>query len=129
LDDKLHFNSKGYSLQGKIFSHAFLKEYYRLFDIENADLENLENELQAMMQPIFTEKKKLVLGNENIDMSRNTVESKNQPKSTVYTIKSGDTLSVIAKRHNSSVHKILKANKLNEKSVIYPNQQIIIPAD
>jgi LysM repeat protein len=44
-----------------------------------------------------------------------------------YFVKSGDTLSAIAKRHGVSQKALFKANNLNEKSIIRPKQKLIIP--
>ena len=45
----------------------------------------------------------------------------------VYVIARGDTLSGIAVRHNTSVHKILRHNKLSS-STIRVGQKIVIPS-
>ncbi|SCC22620.1 LysM domain-containing protein, partial [[Bacillus] enclensis] len=42
--------------------------------------------------------------------SKSTVPSK--PKTTTYKVKKGDTLSAIAKKYNTTVSKLKKANKL-----------------
>lgn len=47
----------------------------------------------------------------------------------VYTVKSGDTLSKIAKANNCTVSAILKANgSIKNPATIYPGQKITIPA-
>jgi LysM repeat protein len=49
-------------------------------------------------------------------------------KSSTYTIKSGDTLSSIAKAHSTTVEKLLAANNLSWTSTIYAGKKLIIPA-
>jgi len=44
-----------------------------------------------------------------------------------YLVKSGDTLSAIAKGHGVSLQSVLDANKLKLSSIIYPGQRIVIP--
>lgn len=45
-----------------------------------------------------------------------------------YTVKSGDTLSAIAARHNISLSDVLSRNGLNMRSIIYPGQKITVGA-
>ena len=44
----------------------------------------------------------------------------------VYVVKSGDTLSGIAKRYNTSVAKLVELNNIKNANLIYPNQKIRI---
>ena len=44
-----------------------------------------------------------------------------------YTVKSGDTLSAIAAKHNVKLSDLLAANKLTMTSVIYPGNKLAIP--
>lgn len=130
LDDKLHFHSNGYSLQGKIFAHSFLKEYNQGYNKLDFLLKELDHEIQHLMQPIIANKMKITFAEkEKNDSSKNVVQSKLETKKSFYTVKSGDTISTISKRHHLSVNKLLKANNLSEKSIIRPNQQLIIPTD
>lgn len=46
-----------------------------------------------------------------------------------YTVKSGETLSSIAKQHNTSWQLLAKLNDLVNPSLIYPNQEILVPDD
>ncbi len=45
----------------------------------------------------------------------------------LYTVKKGDTPSGIAEKHNVSTRRLLDVNGLNKKSVIYPDETLIIP--
>lgn len=45
---------------------------------------------------------------------------------TVYTVKSGDTLSGIAKKYGTTWQKLAEVNKIKNPSLIYPGQQIVI---
>lgn len=47
--------------------------------------------------------------------------------SSVYRVKSGDTLAEIAKHHGVSLSALLRANNLTKRSVIYPNQELQLP--
>ena len=44
-----------------------------------------------------------------------------------YTIRSGDTVSAIARRHGVSTQAVLNANHLRWSSIIYPGQKLVIP--
>jgi LysM repeat protein/lysophospholipase L1-like esterase len=132
LDDKLHFNSNGYSLQGKMLTHSILKEYNHIYPNESIELKDLESQLEGSLRPLFSKKIKTE------DLDTNSIEKRvetfkvnekplNKNKSTTHIVKSGDTVSTIARKYNSSVQKILKANKLQENTIIHPGQKLIIP--
>ncbi|WP_026535294.1 LysM peptidoglycan-binding domain-containing protein [Arthrobacter sp. H14] len=55
--------------------------------------------------------------------SRNVASSSRSSAST-YTVKSGDTIGAIARRHGVSTQSVLNANGLNMRSVIYPGQKL-----
>ncbi|WP_425562093.1 LysM peptidoglycan-binding domain-containing protein [Microbacterium kribbense] len=44
-----------------------------------------------------------------------------------YTVRSGDTVSAIARRFGQSTQAVLTANKLRWSSIIYPGQKLVIP--
>nr|WP_253941426.1 LysM peptidoglycan-binding domain-containing protein [Microbacterium sp. SYP-A9085] len=44
-----------------------------------------------------------------------------------YTVRSGDTVSAIARRHGASTQAVLTANHLRWSSIIHPGQKIVIP--
>lgn len=48
------------------------------------------------------------------------------PKTILYTVKKGDTLSEIAKKYNTTVFKLAKDNNIKNVNKIYANQQIVI---
>lgn len=45
---------------------------------------------------------------------------------TIYIVKSGDTLSEIAKKYNTTYQKIAKDNNIANPNLIYPNQKLVI---
>ena len=51
------------------------------------------------------------------------------PKSKIYTVKSGDRLSVIAGRHGVSVKKLMETNKIKDQNRIFIGQKLTIPLD
>ena len=50
-----------------------------------------------------------------------------KPSYTVYTVKSGDTLSGIAKRYNTTYQALAQYNHIADPNKIYVGQQIKIP--
>ena len=45
---------------------------------------------------------------------------------TIYIVKSGDTLSAIAKKYNTTYQKIARDNNIENPNLIYPNQKLVI---
>jgi LysM repeat protein len=45
----------------------------------------------------------------------------------IYAVRSGDTVSAIARRHGVTVQAVLSANRLGWSSIIYPGQKLVIP--
>ena len=45
---------------------------------------------------------------------------------TIYIVKSGDTLSAIAQKYNTTYQKIAKDNNISNPNLIYPNQKLVI---
>jgi len=52
-EDKLHFTAAGYSLQGKLFSMAFLESYNAKSTNRKLDLSNLRNEILSGIKPVL----------------------------------------------------------------------------
>ena len=50
----------------------------------------------------------------------------NVSQETIYTVKSGDTLSGIARKYNTTYQKIAKDNNISNPNLIYPNQKLVI---
>lgn len=50
----------------------------------------------------------------------------NKTTETIYIVKSGDTLSKIAKKYNTTYQKIANDNHISNPNLIYPNQKLII---
>lgn len=51
---------------------------------------------------------------------------KNVSQEKIYIVKSGDTLSAIAKKYNTTYQKIAKDNNISNPNLIYPNQKLVI---
>jgi LysM repeat protein len=51
------------------------------------------------------------------------------PNQIVYTVATGDTVALIARRYGSSVQAIVIVNQLNEDALIFVGQQLIIPVN
>lgn len=121
--DKLHFSSSGYSLQGKLFSLAFLENYNSNFNNDSVQLNPLRDDILNKLKPVLTNNKI-----EEVDINHPTIVKPIKlkiPKK--YIVKKGDTIFKIAKKLNVSGKKILRLNNLNENSIIRPGQVIKIP--
>ena len=56
----------------------------------------------------------------------NTTATPSTPSATTYTVKSGDTLSAIAKKYNTSVDSLVSLNNIKNKNLIYVGQVLKI---
>ncbi|MFN5910754.1 MAG: LysM peptidoglycan-binding domain-containing protein [Bacteroidota bacterium] len=145
-EDKLHFNSKGYELQGKMLSHSFIVAYNNSVKNGTIKTEVLYNELETMLRPLFENERVTVSADTVAQIENNEVvkveekpkpppvtpavpKAEPKPKTIVHTVRSGDTVSEIAVKYRSSVKRILKANDLKENSIIRPGQKLTVPLD
>ena len=124
LDDKLHFNAAGYSLQGKMFSLALLESYNKKYNAAPVDVTQLKSDILKVIVP--------VLNNTPIPVEVITNPVINKPivkpkKGKVYVVKNGDTISKIAQKYHVSTEKLLKLNHLTKNSIIRTGQKIKIP--
>jgi len=72
-------------------------------------------------------KEKLEAAGYNYDEIQKIVNQKLvKPKQIIYTVKKGDTLSVIAKKYNTTVSAIAKKNNIANPSKIYVGQKLVI---
>lgn len=57
----------------------------------------------------------------------NAKDSTGDSTGSTYTVRPGDTMWKIARKHNVSLHDLIKANSLANPNLIYPGQKIVIP--
>ena len=74
------------------------------------------------------EERKQKLGNlyNEVQAKVNSIYGQNVSHETIYIVKSGDTLSAIAKKYNTTYQKIAKDNNISNPNLIYPNQKFVI---
>lgn len=74
------------------------------------------------------EERKQKLGNlyNEVQAKVNSIYGQNVSRETIYIVKSGDTLSAIAKKYNTTYQKIAKDNNISNPNLIYPNQKLVI---
>lgn len=133
LKDKLHFNPRGYGLQGKllvwsllnIFRHnnpGILPEDYVLTK-EIVDEMRLLNPLYRNHENVDTANLK-----NNISLNSSTGNGTNKStKKVVHKVKSGETLSEIASRYRVSVSSLMKANHIKSRHILKIGQRLKIP--
>jgi len=71
---------------------------------------------------------KIEMGSKGLKKSAKSTAGTTSSSASTYTVKSGDTLSGIAKRNHTSVSALLKANGMTSKSVLKVGQKLKIPA-
>lgn len=74
------------------------------------------------------EERKQKLGNlyNEVQAKVNSIYGQNILHETIYIVKSGDTLSAIAQKYNTTYQKIAKDNNIANPNLIYPNQKLVI---
>jgi LysM repeat protein len=69
-------------------------------------------------------KKRLTAAGYNYNEIQKLVNEKLKPTTKYYTVTKGDTLSSIAKKHNTTVAKLLELNNIADPNKIYAGQKI-----
>lgn len=126
-EDKLHFTAAGYSLQGKLFSMAFLESYNAKSANRKLDLTNLRNEILFGIKPVLgkiTVAPEVVI--EPIKEEPIKIKDKKNDLSKIYIVKKGDSIYKIARKYKLDPNKVLRLNKLNEKAIINVGQKIVL---
>lgn len=128
--EKLDRLKRSYALRNRIKEQGF--------DIEDADID-IDGGKVTLKGKVDTQEiaEKIVLTVGNIDgvesVDNQLIVENPEPAATFHTVKSGDTLSKIAKEHYGNASKypvIFEANKpmLKDPDKIYPGQVLRIPA-
>ena len=78
---------------------------------------------QKIAQDNNIENPNLIYPNQKLKIYTNVSQ---ETKETIYIVKSGDTLSAIAKKYNTTYQKIAKDNNISNPNLIYPNQKLVI---
>lgn len=109
-----------------------LTQYDNVEDVENSvdnskSIEELAKEVIAGKYGNGEERKQK-LGNlyNEVQAKVNSIYGKNISNETIYIVKSGDTLSEIAQKYNTTYQKIAKDNNIENPNLIYPNQKLVI---
>ena len=126
-EDKLHFTAAGYSLQGKLFSMAFLESYNAKSANRKLDLTNLRNEILFGIKPVLgkiTVAPEVVI--EPIKEEPIKIKDKKNDLSKIYIVKKGDSIYKIARKYKLDPNKVLRLNKLNENAIINVGQKIVL---
>lgn len=109
-----------------------LTKYDNVEDVENSvdnskSIEELAKEVIAGKYGNGEERKQK-LGNlyNEVQAKVNSIYGQNVSRETIYIVKSGDTLSAIAQKYNTTYQKIAKDNNISNPNLIYPNQKLVI---
>lgn len=103
----------------------------KTFEDNIVSADNEENQQEVLIKNTPTKKTTNQTTNTKVK-SKNTTKTANKQttKAKTYVVKSGDTVSKIAKKHNVSEQSVLKANNLTQKTAtkIRPGQKLKIPS-
>jgi hypothetical protein len=127
--DMCHLTVDGYQLKGKLFSNALLRAYNHYLIYRDDSL--ITDTCLIAYSSSFESPKK----NENKEVSSDkgsrenkelSIDKKKKKRGKVHVVKSGESLSVIAKRYGTSVVKLKQKNKLKSDKLKI-GQKLIIP--
>lgn len=118
--DKLHFNATGYALQGKMFSYSFLEAFNKKNNNDTISITNLRNQLIDHLKFLSGNKTVVV---DTVPKQQRIIQNPYQ----YHQVKSGETVSSIARKYHVSQQNIISANNLNKNGLIRTGQQLRIP--
>jgi LysM repeat protein len=137
LDDLLHFNRKGASLIGELFTYALLDCGQLYSGIYNELKENLQNKMTAILNsdfkpepfealPVIEEKPVQSEEPEKIKQKEVVPQKDKKPTGEVriYIVKKGDTLSGIAQRTGTSLENLIRLNQLKSANQLNIGQEL-----
>lgn len=109
-----------------------LTKYDNVEDVENSV--NNSKIIEELAKEVIAgkygngEERKQKLGNlyNEVQAKVNSIYGQNVSNETIYIVKSGDTLSAIAEKYNTTYQKIAKDNNISNPNLIYPNQKLVI---
>jgi LysM repeat protein len=109
-----------------------LTKYDNVEDVENS-VDNSKS-IEELAKEVISgkygngEERKQKLGNlyNEVQAKVNSIYGQNVSSEIIYTVKSGDTLSAIAQKYNTTYQKIAKDNNIENPNLIYPNQKLVI---
>ncbi len=133
LKDKLHFNPRGYGLQGKLFIWSFMNILrYDHSDIFPDDLV-LTNEIANEMR-LLNPQAENGKGFDSSKVKTNTTAPLSSRKATYkirrtifHKVKTGETLSEIARRYSVPLSSLMKANRIKSNHILKIGQKLRIP--
>jgi len=141
LKDKLHFKQPGYTLQGRLFTYAFLETYNSVFHDNKLNLVELKDSISIYMKKILkndvndstqigyekiTDSVKVANEIKPIESLKNNKDNVQTEKEITHIVKKGESIYIIGKKYKIKYKNILKLNNLTEKSLIRPGMKLII---
>lgn len=111
-----------------------LTQYDNVEDVENSVDNSANVDIEQLARDVINgkygngEERKQKLGNlyNEVQAKVNSIYGQNVSSEIIYTVKSGDTLSSIAQKYNTTYQKIAKDNNIENPNLIYPNQKLVI---
>ena len=111
-----------------------LDYYYGTLEEDNGNESSGEKTVEELAQEVIAgkwgngeeRKERLEKAGYNYNEVQNRVNEILQNNTKTYIVKKGDTLSGIAKRYNTTVNALVKANNIENPDLIFPGQKLII---
>ena len=110
-------------VENSVDNSNYIEYIVKSGDTLSAIAQRYNTTYQKIAQDNNIENPNLIYPNQKLKIYTNVSQ---ETKETIYIVKSGDTLSAIAQRYNTTYQKIAKDNNISNPNLIYPNQKLVI---
>ena len=116
-------NLTKYDVENSVDNSNYIEYIVKSGDTLSAIAQKYNTTYQKIAQDNNIENPNLIYPNQKLKIYTNVSQ---ETKEIIYIVKSGDTLSEIAQKYNTTYQKIAKDNNISNPNLIYPNQKLVI---
>ena len=110
-------------VENSVNNSNYIEYIVKSGDTLSAIAQKYNTTYQKIAQDNNIENPNLIYPNQKLKIYTNVSQETNE---IIYIVKSGDTLSAIAQKYNTTYQKIAKDNNISNPNLIYPNQKLVI---
>ena len=116
-------NLTKYDVENSVDNSNYIEYIVKSGDTLSAIAQKYNTTYQKIAQDNNIENPNLIYPNQKLKIYTNVSQ---ETKEIIYIVKSGDTLSAIAQKYNTTYQKIAQDNNISNPNLIYPNQKLVI---